>query len=164
MSIAPIFISIIYDAAKQQKDDLLTIIPSNDGWRIKYDQNTMHRFVTRTFQYAELQPYLLKFFEFVLNDTPSFHPCSIQVDIPSFPAILVSIKDIKSKMPMICEAIFLTPKSWAEEKSVRVPSVSATPVTAVVAAAAASASAAAPVSVAAVAAATAAAHPYPYFV
>ena len=66
-------------------------------------------------------------------------------------------------MPMICEAIFLTPKSWAEEKSVRAPSVSATPVTNVVADVAAAAAAAAPVSVAATAATTAA-HPYPYFV
>lgn len=125
MPVAPIFINIQYNAEKKQKDDLLTIAPHDDGWLVKYDQNTLQRFVTRTLQYAELQPYLLKFFEFLQSDQPSFQPSCVQVDIPSFPIILVGFKDIKSKMPLICEGIFLTSKSWAEEKTVSKPCLSA---------------------------------------
>jgi len=100
-----------------REDDVLKITPSNSDntYEIEYTQNSINNTVYTTLRQNDLENYLDTFLQAVSMDEDS--PASIQIDVPSFPSVMIKSTNILNYTSLLFDQISSIQDEWPMEIS-----------------------------------------------
>jgi hypothetical protein len=102
-----------------REDDVLKITPSEDdrSYEIEFTQNSINNTVYTTVRQNDLENYLENFLQSVSMDED--RPQSIQIDVPSFPSVMIKSANILEYTSLLFDQISSIQDEWPLEISAR---------------------------------------------